>query len=91
MERLAAHLQGLFQRLDLVLGDPPLNWMLITAPNTRAGIARSGFWSTLAHDFHWHIEILPRLTPLVGFEWGTGLYINPTAPEDAAAFLRDAG
>jgi galactose-1-phosphate uridylyltransferase len=23
-----------------------------------------------------------------GFEWGTGVYINPTAPEDAAELLR---
>ncbi len=91
VERLAAHMKEVFRRLDVVLEDPPLNWMLINGPNTSAGIRRVGFWSTLEHDFHWHIEILPRLTPLAGFEWGTGLYINPTAPEDAAAFLRDAG
>ena len=90
LERLAAHLQRVFQRLDIVLGDPPLNWMLINAPNSHGGLPRTGFWETLRHDFHWHIEILPRLSPLAGFEWGTGLYINPTAPEDAAAFLRDA-
>ena len=90
IEALAAHLQQVFRRLDVVLGNPPLNWMLINAPNTRAAAPRSGFWVTLEHDFHWHLEILPRLTPLAGFEWGTGLYINPTAPEDAAAFLRDA-
>ena len=23
-----------------------------------------------------------------GFEWGTGFFINPTPPEEAAAFLR---
>lgn len=91
LEKLASHLLDVFRRLDVVLGDPPLNWVLINAPSVQAGVPRAGYWSTLAWDFHWHIEILPRLTPLAGFEWGTGFYINPTAPEDAAAFLRDAG
>ena len=39
--------------------------------------------------FHWHIEIIPRLTNIAGFEWGTGFYINPMPPENAAEFLRD--
>lgn len=90
LERLAAHMVAVLRRLNAVLNDPPFNWHLLNAPNPTAGLARSGFWTTLAHDFHWHIEVLPRLTPQAGFEWGTGLFINPTAPEDAAAFLRDA-
>jgi UDPglucose--hexose-1-phosphate uridylyltransferase len=44
----------------------------------------------MAH-YHWHIEIIPKLTRVAGFEWGTGFYINPTPPELAAKFLRDAG
>jgi UDPglucose--hexose-1-phosphate uridylyltransferase len=39
--------------------------------------------------YHWHVEIIPKLTRVAGFEWGTGFYINPTTPEDAARFLRD--
>ena len=35
------------------------------------------------------LEIIPRLTKLAGFEWGSGFYINPVPPEDAAAFLRE--
>ena len=50
---------------------------------------RRDYWYTLEDDFHWHIEVLPRLTQVAGFEWGTGLFINPTAPEDAAGFLRE--
>ena len=38
--------------------------------------------------FHWHIEIIPRVTKTAGFEWGTGFYINPVPPESAAEFLR---
>ncbi len=50
-----------------------------------------GYWQTLDHDFHWHLEIMPKLSVVAGFEWGSGFYINPTLPEDAAGFLRDAG
>ena len=43
------------------------------------------------HDhYHWHIEIMPKLTKVAGFEWGTGFYINPTPPEESARFLREA-
>ena len=41
--------------------------------------------------YHWHVEIMPKLTKVAGFEWGTGFYINPTPPEEAAKFLREAG
>ena len=37
-----------------------------------------------------HIEVLPRLTQVAGFEWGTAAYVNPILPEDAAAVLREA-
>jgi len=39
--------------------------------------------------YHWHIEIIPRLTKQAGFEWGTGFYINPTPPEEATIFLQE--
>ena len=39
--------------------------------------------------YHWHIEVIPRLTKVAGFEWGSGFYINPVPPEDAASFLRE--
>jgi UDPglucose--hexose-1-phosphate uridylyltransferase len=38
--------------------------------------------------YHWHLEITPRLTGVAGFEWGTGFYINPMPPEEAARALR---
>ena len=90
-ERLSAHMLEVFRRLHVVLGDVSINWLLFDAPNPKSGARRPGHWATLPWDFHWHIEILPRLTPHSGFEWGTGLHINPSPPEDAAAFLRDAG
>ncbi len=39
--------------------------------------------------FHWHIEIVPQISRVSGFEWGSGFYINPTAPEQSARFLRE--
>ncbi len=43
-----------------------------------------------AESYHWHIEIVPRLGRLAGLEWGTGLYVNPVFPEEAARLLREA-
>jgi UDPglucose--hexose-1-phosphate uridylyltransferase len=87
---LARTLKETLARLKSVLRDPPYNFVLHTAPNTETVVRRRNYWDTLSVDFHWHIEILPRLTRVAGFEWGTGFYINPTSPEEAAAFLRDA-
>jgi UDPglucose--hexose-1-phosphate uridylyltransferase len=39
--------------------------------------------------YHWHIEFMPKLTRVAGFEWGTGFYIVPTPPELAAKFLKE--
>ena len=35
------------------------------------------------------MEIIPRLTTVAGFEWGAGLFINPTPPEIAAEYLKE--
>jgi len=67
------------------LNNPSYNLMLHTAPSR---FSRPGYWQTIEKDYHWHIEIMPRLVKQGGFEWGTGFYINPTPPEEAAEFLR---
>jgi len=41
-------------------------------------------------SYHWHFEVLPRIAKQAGFEWGTGIYINTIAPENAAREIRDA-
>ena len=61
------------------LNNPPYNYIIHTAPSDEG---------PLPH-YHWHIEIMPKLTKVAGFEWGTGFYINPTSPEDAAEFLKN--
>jgi len=90
LAELAVALKDMLVRLKLVLKDPPFNFILHTAPPMHQRLGKPDYWSSLAYDYHWHIELVPRLTQVAGFEWGTGFYINPTAPEDAATFLRDA-
>ena len=83
---LAKVLKELLSRMNKLLNDPPYNYIVHTAPYRRA---KEGYWASIEHDYHWHIEVIPRLTRVAGFEWGTGFYINPTPPEDAAKFLRE--
>jgi UDPglucose--hexose-1-phosphate uridylyltransferase len=77
---LAQILQDVLKRVKKVLGNPSYNYYLHTAPIGYANLA----------CYHWHIEIIPKLTRSVGFEWGTGLHIVPTFPQDAARYLREA-
>jgi UDPglucose--hexose-1-phosphate uridylyltransferase len=78
---LAEVLGEFLRRMDRVLHRPPFNFMLHTAP------LREG---PLDH-FHWHLEIIPKLANVAGYEWGSGFFINPVPPEDAAAALREDG
>ncbi len=41
-------------------------------------------------EFCWHIDITPRASTAGGIELGTGVDLNPVAPEAAASQLRDA-
>jgi len=73
-------------KLKKGLDDPPYNYIIHTSPFRRPKL---GYWKTIDYDYHWHIEIIPRLTRVAGFEWGTGFYICPLPPEEAASFLRE--
>ncbi|MFA6170665.1 MAG: galactose-1-phosphate uridylyltransferase [Candidatus Margulisiibacteriota bacterium] len=87
--QLARCLKDVMLRLKKTLNDPPYNYVVHTAPNSVPRPGKPDYWGTIGYDFHWHIEIIPRLTKQAGFEWGSGLYINPTAPEEAAKYLRE--
>ncbi|MFQ5789023.1 MAG: galactose-1-phosphate uridylyltransferase [Acidobacteriota bacterium] len=80
-DNLARLLKELFSRLDGVMACPPFNLSLQNLPFRGEG----------GRSYHWRFEILPVLTKLGGLEWGTGSYINPTVPEEAARALREAG
>ncbi|HNS31382.1 MAG TPA: DUF4931 domain-containing protein [bacterium] len=75
----------LFKKISKGLNNPSYNFMLHTAPSR---YPRPGYWQTIEKDYHWHMELMPRLVKQGGFEWGTGFYINPTPPEEAAEFLK---
>jgi len=79
LSALAAGLRIALRKLRRALDDPPYNFILHTAP----------FPDGESPFYHWHLEIMPKLTEVAGFEWGSGFYINPTPPEEAARFLRD--
>jgi len=81
LDNLAWVLRSTMRKIDKVLERPAYNFIVHSAPVQEAPLAY----------YHWHIEIIPKLTKVAGFEWGTGFYINPTPPEEAARFLREAG
>jgi UDPglucose--hexose-1-phosphate uridylyltransferase len=89
LAELATAMKDMLSRLKNALNDPPYNFILHTTPPMHARPGKPDFWSSIEFDYHWHIELVPRLSRVAGFEWGTGFHINPTAPEDAAAFLRE--
>jgi UDPglucose--hexose-1-phosphate uridylyltransferase len=77
---LAKVLKDNLARLDVVLDRPAYNLMIHTSP----------IGEETSEHYHWHIEIIPKLTKVAGFEWGTGFYICPTPPEESARFIREA-
>ena len=87
---LAVILRDLLRRIRLLLEDPPYNLVLHTAPSPHTRPGHPDDWSTIEYDFHWHLELVPRITRRAGFEWGSGYTINPTAPEEAARHLKEA-
>lgn len=78
-QALAAIFSESMKRLNACIPNVPYNFVLHSSP------LRS---EPLDH-YHWHFEIMPKLTQIAGFEWGSGFYINPTPPEDAARFLKE--
>ena len=79
----------IFAKMRKVIGDFPFNFVLHTAP-FRRDLGKRDYWETIEQDYHWHFEILPILTRVAGFEWGSGFYINPLPPEDACKSVREA-
>jgi len=78
LRAVADSLRTVLRKIDVALEKPAFNLFLHTMPLREPH-----------NDFyHWHLELKPVLTQQAGFEWATGCFINPTAPEEAASFLR---
>ncbi|MEI8017172.1 MAG: galactose-1-phosphate uridylyltransferase [Schlesneria sp.] len=80
IDELGHVLKTVLGKQERALDDPPYNYVLHSAPFDQP---------ELPH-YRWHFEIFPRLTRVAGFEWGSGFYINPVYPEEAARRLRDS-
>jgi len=73
-------LKDVLTRVKIALSDPSYNFIIHSAPLGEEN----------ENSYHWHIEVMPKLTRVAGFEWGTGFYIVPTPPDLAAKYLREA-
>ncbi|MDD4278134.1 MAG: galactose-1-phosphate uridylyltransferase [Candidatus Sumerlaeales bacterium] len=78
---LSTIIKDLFSLYKQSLGNIPYNFMFHTAPLSK---------SETNNYYHWHIEVIPKLSTVAGFEWGSGFHINVVAPEDAAKHLCEA-
>jgi UDPglucose--hexose-1-phosphate uridylyltransferase len=88
LQDLAEVLRFAIGGLNQALQKPGYNLLLHTAPLRRVQTER---FASTRHDYCWHLEIVPRLQSLAGFEIGLGAYINSVYPEEAARFLRGEG
>ena len=75
----AQAIQVTLRALAQGLNDPPFNYFIHSAP------LRGDHEAV----YHWHLELIPKLSTAAGFELGTGMWINVVKPEDSAAFLRE--
>jgi UDPglucose--hexose-1-phosphate uridylyltransferase len=78
ISNLAKIMKVVLYKLKKVLNDPPYNYLIHNSPVKEPH----------SPYYHWHIEIIPKLGIIAGFEWGTGFYINPVEPEEAAKALQ---
>jgi len=85
VEALAELTQSVIGRLDRLAPGANYNWWLHQLPHAEAvGHA------AIPAGWHWHLEILPRINGLAGFELGTGCHITTMTPHVSARLLRDA-
>lgn len=88
LDDLAVVLKKALLKIKIGLDDPAYNFVIHSAPFRRQDPAKAQKWKTIEEDYHWHIEVMPRLTHVAGFEKGTGFYICPIPPEDMVEFLK---
>ena len=87
--QLALMLKDVLSRIAVVLKRPHFVLVVHSGPNVATGKLR-GYWKTLERDFHWHIEITPRLRGFTSFDIGSGFNVNVVSPESATRILRQA-
>ena len=80
LRELSGLMRAHVDALERLFPETPYNYWIQTAP---FGVADCNF-------FHWRIQLMPRVTSQAGYEWGTGCFVNPVAPETAAENLRNS-
>jgi UDPglucose--hexose-1-phosphate uridylyltransferase len=85
---LATLTQSIIGRLDRLLPGADYNWWLHQPPYAHAVASHLG--APVPSLWHWHLEIMPRINGLAGFELGAGCHITTATPQDSARRLRDA-
>jgi len=74
------HLRAVLSKIELALLGPDLNFVI-----------RSVFADRIdPRSYHWYLSIIPHVSRVAGFEMGSGMFINPSIPEQVAKFLREA-
>lgn len=76
---LAAILKETITMLKKVFPNLSYNYIVHSSPINSDGYLDS---------YHWHMEFMPKLTRVAGFEWGSGFYVVPTPPELAVKYLK---
>ncbi len=79
IEPLAQILHEVLAKFYRGMNNPDLNYIIRTVPHH----------SACEPYYHWHIQVLPRLTTPAGFEIGSGITVNVALPEESAKFLRE--
>ncbi len=85
---LASLLRRLLMAYRSAAFNPPYNLVFQMAPSIPPACEVPQGCANMEEHYHWHIQVAPRLSSVAGLEWGTSFYINPVAPEEAAADLR---
>jgi UDPglucose--hexose-1-phosphate uridylyltransferase len=80
LESLGRVLEDVLGRVGRLLNRPDFNLIVHNAPCQ----------NSVGEFYHWHIEFMPVLARVAGFEWGTGFYINPVSPEESVQALKES-
>ncbi len=79
LKSLAEVWKAVLYKIYKGLDNPPYNYFIHTSPTRES----------TDNFYHWHMELIPKMTIMAGFELGTGMYINIAIPEQSAEFLRE--
>jgi UDPglucose--hexose-1-phosphate uridylyltransferase len=86
IDDLALILSSVIKKFKKAFKGIPCGYVIHNAPNR---MPRKDYWHTIGEDFHWHIEVMPRLKAETGFEVSSDFYVLHTSPEDAAKFIQE--